>query len=161
MFRSPTCTPADQAAAESLARIANIHIEAFAREMFHAGSNLLDKSPEEVFFQDFKKFIAGDESFGVGQISSFDEEELELLRERLAPFMKTQCGKNGMTMVFYMLTDILKESTRLLCFGEGSRRLVEESFGITGDQDSYMLQGVVSRKKQLIPAFMSTLQENE
>lgn len=161
MFRSPTCTPADQAAAEALARIANIHIEAFAREMFHAGSNLLDKSPEEVFFQDFKKFTAGEESFGVGQISSFDEAELELLGERLEPFMKTQCGKNGMTMVFYMLTDILKESTRLLCFGEGSRRLVEDSFGITGGQESYVLNGVVSRKKQLIPAFMSTLQENE
>lgn len=161
MFRSPTCTPSDQAAAEALARIANIHIESFARDMFHAGSNLLDKSPEEVFFQDFKKFIAGEESFGVGQISSFDDQELKQLRERLEPFMETQCGKNGMTMVFYMLTNILKESTQLLCFGEGSGQLVRESFGIESRQDSYLLEGVVSRKKQLIPAFMRTLQENE
>lgn len=160
MFRSPTCTETDKTAAHELAHIAEIQIEPFAREMFHAGSNLLDKSPEEVFFQDFKKFIAGETSFGVGQISSFDEQELELLQDRLEPFMKTQCGKNGMTMVFYMLTNIMKENTKLLCFGTGSHKLVRESFAIQSDQNIYTLEGVVSRKKQLIPAFMSTLQEN-
>lgn len=161
MFRSPTCTREDKRAAISLAERAGVNIEPFAREMFRAGSNLLGKSTEEVFFQDFKKFIAGEESFGVGQISSFDEEELDKLKERLLPFMETQCGKNGMTMVFYMLTNILEESTRLLCFGEGSHSLVQEAFGIEKEKDSYMLKGVVSRKKQLIPAFMGTLQENE
>ena len=123
--------------------------------------NLADKSTEEVFFQDFKKFIAGEESFGVGQISSFDEQELEELEQRLQPFMESQCGKSGMNMVFYMLTNILEESTRLLCCGKGSSYLVREAFDLEGDADVYELRGVVSRKKQLIPAFMSTLQENE
>ena len=161
MFRSPTCTETDRQAAISLAAKAGIEIEPFAREMFHAGSNLADKSTEEVFFQDFKKFIAGEESFGVGQISSFDEQELEELEQRLQPFMESQCGKSGMNMVFYMLTNILEESTRLLCCGKGSSYLVREAFDLEGDADVYELRGVVSRKKQLIPAFMSTLQENE
>ena len=160
MFRSPTCTDADKEAAKALAERAEIQIEPFAREMFRAGSNLLGKSPEEVFFQDFKKFIAGDQSFGVGQISSFDAGELELLRERLAPVLKAQCSSAEMQMVFYMLTNILEESTHLICFGEGSHRLVQDAFGL-GPQDSYCLEGVVSRKKQLIPAFMGALQESE
>lgn len=161
MFRSPTCTAKDKEAAEELAQKAGICIESFAAEMFRAGSNLSDKTTEEVFFQDFKKFIAGEVSFGVGQISSFAEEELDLLQKRLLPFMKTQCGKNGMTMVFYMLTSILEESTRLLYFGEGSEELIQEAFGGRPENGVFILKNVVSRKKQLIPAFMSTLQENE
>lgn len=161
MFRSPTCTEADRQAAAALAAKAGIEIEPFAREMFRAGSSLSDKSTEEVFFQDFKKFIAGEESFGVGQISSFDEEELDELEQRLTPFMQTQCGKNGMKMVFYMLTDILRESTRLLCCGKDSAGLVCEAFDFDEDRPVYELKGVVSRKKQLIPAFMSALQEND
>ncbi|MCI8648110.1 MAG: putative manganese-dependent inorganic diphosphatase [Firmicutes bacterium] len=161
MFRSPTCTEMDKKAAQELAQKADIEIESFAREMFHAGSDLSGKSAEEVFFQDFKKFTAGGQSFGVGQISSLDALELEHLQERLEPFMETQRGKNGMTMIFYMLTNILEENTRLLCTGPGSCHLVEEAFGLTGGGEGYVLEGVVSRKKQLIPAFMNTLQENQ
>ena len=77
MFRSPTCTVSDKMAAGALALIAGINIEQFAKEMFKAGSNLKDKSPEEIFYQDYKKFIAEDEiNFGVGQISSMDSDEL-------------------------------------------------------------------------------------
>lgn len=161
MFRSPTCTETDKKAAQELARQAGIEIEPFAREMFHAGSNLSDKSAEEIFFQDFKKFTAGGQTFGVGQISSLDAVELEQLKDRLEPFMETQCGKSGMTMIFYMLTNILKESTQLLCIGQGSRQLAEEAFGLKGSGGACVLEGVVSRKKQVIPAFMNTLQENQ
>lgn len=160
MFRSPTCTPLDEATAEQLAERAGIDMVSFAREMFHAGSNLSEKSVEEVFFQDFKKFTAGKISFGVGQISSLDAEELQQLEKRLIPFMESQCGKNGMSMIFYMLTDIMEESTRLLITGEGSRRMVRDAFGFDSEQEIYSLEGVVSRKKQLIPAFMNALQES-
>ena len=94
-------------------------------------------------------------------ISSLDAVELEQLKDRLEPFMETQCGKGGMTMIFYMLTNIIKESTQLLCIGQGSRQLAEEAFGLKQSGGACVLQGVVSRKKQLIPAFMNTLQENQ
>ena len=73
---------------------------------------------------------------------------------------KRLCGKNGISMVFFMLTDILEESSEILCYGEGSGRLVEESFEVKEKDGGYMLPGVVSRKKQLIPAFIGTLQQN-
>ncbi|HIX29272.1 MAG TPA: putative manganese-dependent inorganic diphosphatase [Candidatus Blautia stercoravium] len=160
MFRSPTCTSSDKMAAGALALIAGINIEEHAKEMFTAGSNLKGKTAEVIFYQDFKRFTSDKVNFGVGQISSMNAEELEDLKQRLIPFMQHECGKNGISMVFFMLTNILEESSEVICYGEGSCRLVEESFDIKETQGGYVLQGVVSRKKQLIPAFIGTLQQN-
>ena len=159
MFRSPTCTPMDKAAAEALAGIAEIHIEEFAAEMFQAGSNLRDKSAEEIFYQDFKKFIMEDVTFGVGQINSMDAEELKAIRQNLAPHLKSECGKHGIQMVFFMLTNIIEESTELLYYGEHAKELIEGAFPVRAGEKSCILPGVVSRKKQLIPAFMNALQQ--
>jgi manganese-dependent inorganic pyrophosphatase len=98
--------------------------------------------------------------FGVGQISSMDAGELGEVKDRLMPIMKNECGKNGVSMVFFMLTDIISESTELLSFGEGSERAVNESFGVVVQEGSSYLPGVVSRKKQLIPKFMQHFQNN-
>ena len=160
MFRSPTCTSSDKMAAGALALIAGINIEEHAKEMFTAGSNLKGKTTEVIFYQDFKRFTSDKLNFGVGQINSMNAEELEDLKQRLIPFMEHECGKNGISMVFFMLTNILEESSEVICYGEGSCRLVEESFDVKECQGGYVLPGVVSRKKQLIPAFIGTLQQN-
>lgn len=160
MFRSPTCTSADKMAAGALALIAGINIEEHAKEMFTAGSNLRGKTAEVIFYQDFKRFTADTVNFGVGQISSMNAEELADLKQRLIPFMQHECGKNGISMVFFMLTNILEECSEIICYGEGSGRLVEEAFEVKEAQGGYILPGVVSRKKQLIPAFIGTLQQN-
>ena len=159
MFRSPTCTLQDKMAAGALALIADISIEQFAKEMFRAGSNLKDKSPEEIFYQDYKKFIAeGDICFGVGQISSMDSEELKEIKARLLPFMVSECGRHGVTRVYFMLTDIMTQSTELLFYGEGSQEMAENAFKMEPQDDSFYLEGVVSRKKQLIPPLMEAAQ---
>ena len=162
MFRSPTCTLSDKMAAGALALIAGINIEQFAREMFKAGSNLKDKSPEEIFYQDYKKFIAEDEiSFGVGQISSMDSDELTEIKERLIPFMVSECGRHGVSRVFFMLTNIIEESTELLYYGEGSEEMASTAFHMEPKDGVFDLKGVVSRKKQLIPALMEAAQAGQ
>lgn len=162
MFRSPTCTLADKMAAGALALIADINIEQFAREMFKAGSNLKDKSPEEIFYQDYKKFIAeGDVTFGVGQISSMDSSELLDIKERLLPFMVSECGRHGVTRVYFMLTNIIEESTELLYYGEGSEEMAKTAFNIKPENEAFYLKGIVSRKKQLIPALMEAAVMNQ
>ena len=159
MFRSPTCTLQDKMAAGALALIADISIEEFAREMFKAGSNLKDKSPEEIFYQDYKKFIAeGDICFGVGQISSMDADELREIKERLIPFMVSECGRHGVSRVYFMLTDIMEQSTELLFYGEGSEEMAVNAFKIEPTDGTIYLKGVVSRKKQLIPPLMEAAQ---
>ena len=159
MFRSPTCTLQDKMAAGALALIADISIEEFAREMFKAGSNLKDKSPEEIFYQDYKKFIAeGDVCFGVGQISSMDADELKEIKERLLPFMVSECGRHGVSRVYFMLTNIMEQSTELLFYGEGSEEMAVNAFKMQPENGTIYLKGVVSRKKQLIPLLMEAAQ---
>ena len=161
LFRSPTCTPVDKAAAMELAEIAEIEIEKYAGEMFAAGSNLKDKTVEEIFYQDYKRFEAGKTSFGVGQISSVNEKELQSLKERLLPYIQEKQKEQGIDMLFYMLTNILTQSTTLLCAGQGARQMVSAAFHVDEDQEKdgeVLLPNVVSRKKQLIPVIMMTLQ---
>lgn len=159
MYRSPTCTSVDKAAAEDLSRIAGVDVEEFAQEMFNAGSNLKNKSPEEIFYQDFKKFNVNGVTFGVGQINSMNSEELADIKGKLIPYMEKAFGEHGLDMLFFMLTNIIDESTDLICHGKDANDLVENSFEVKSEDNSYTLKNVVSRKKQLIPSFMVTLQQ--
>ena len=159
VFRSPTCTPLDKAVAETLAKIAGIEIEEYAKEMFAAGSNLRDKSAEEIFYQDFKKFAAGEVTFGVGQITSMSTEELENIKQKLVPYMEKAASLHGVQMIFFMLTNILEESKELLYDGENSAELLKEAFHVEEPGESLHLKDFVSRKKQLIPAIVGSLQK--
>ena len=159
MFRSPTCTMLDKAAAEALADIAGISIPEFASEMFRAGSNLKDKSPEEIFYQDFKKFVANDLVFGVGQITSMDRQELVAIKDKLLPYMEKALANHEVEMLFFMLTDILQGTTELLYHGNGARELAVKAFHLPEDTKQIILQDTVSRKKQIIPAMMIAAQE--
>ena len=159
MFRSPTCTPVDKVAAESLAQIAGIDVESYANEMFLAASNLRKKSEEEIFFQDFKKFSADDISFGISQITSLNEEELKMLGARLKPCLEQFRKNQHVEMVFFMATDIVKESTTLLYAGEDVDSILEVLYGHAGIDGSIELPGVVSRKKQLVPALIQAIQQ--
>ncbi|HEX3076875.1 MAG TPA: putative manganese-dependent inorganic diphosphatase, partial [Lachnospiraceae bacterium] len=160
VFRSPTCTPIDKMAANELARIADIQIEEYATKMFSAGSNLLNKSPEEIFYQDFKKFTASEITFGVGQITAMNSEELDKIKDKLVPYMEKAYKDHGVEMLFFMLTNILQESTELLFQGNGSKEVVENAFNISDADEKIILKGVVSRKKQLIPLLMMSLQQD-
>lgn len=159
LFRSPTCTPIDKMAATELAKIAEIDMDRYAADMFSAGSNLRGKSNDEIFYQDFKLFNSGKISYGVGQISSLNADELVELKERLLPFLKKPHEEHGVDMIFFMLTNILTESTSLLCEGEGAADLIRQAFHMeaAGENDEanvVELPGVVSRKKQLIPSII-------
>lgn len=159
MFRSPTCTAIDKAAAEALAEIAEIEIEELAIDMFSAGSNLGSRTAKEIFYQDFKRFSVNGVEFAVGQINSMNAIELGEIREKLLPYLEVAYKEIGLNMIFFMLTNIVKETTELLCYGPNSDSLVREAFQLPEDSDSYELKGLVSRKKQLIPALVSVMQQ--
>ena len=159
LFRSPTCTWLDRAAAEELAKIADINMEELAQDMFQAGSNLKGKTAEEICFQDFKYFAVSDVKFGVGQVNSMNVEELQEIKECVLPYLESVANSQRLDMVFFMLTNIVEESTELLCYGKGAKQQVIEAFDLPTDTEEIHLSGVVSRKKQLIPAFVISLQQ--
>jgi manganese-dependent inorganic pyrophosphatase len=153
-FKSPTCTDMDREAAENLAGIAGLDIEEFSVAMFRAGANLLDKSAEELFYQDFKRFKTGELELGVGQVNSLDSNELLEVKERVLEYMNKVYKEKKLDMVLFMLTDISKERTELLYAGSDTE-LISKAFEGERDKNSIMLQGVVSRKKQVIPPLLS------
>ncbi len=160
LFRSPTCTDVDRQAAAELARIAGIDVEKYAMEMFAAGSNFASKSEEDILYQDFKLFTVGKTTFGVGQINSLNAQELEELERRMLPYLKTERTRRGLDMMFLMLTNILTETTVLLCDGQGAERMIQNAFQMEEEDkpNRVLLSGVVSRKKQLIPAILLELE---
>ncbi len=154
MFRSPTCTKKDKDAAKALAKIAGINIEEFAHEMFFAGSNISEKTAKELFTSDYKKFSMGDVTFGIGQVSCMDSSELAQVKNKIFAYMKEQYASMGVDMLFFMLTDMMLPGTELLCVGDGAEELVENALGVQGNDGSFLLPGVVSRKKQIVPELM-------
>lgn len=159
LFRSPTCTAVDEAIARKLAKIADIELEEMAKEMFNAGSSVKGKSAEDICFQDFKQFTVNDTVFGVGQINSMNKEELEEIKETLKPHLPKVLESHKLQMIYFMLTDILDESTELLCCGNGAKEYIIDAYDLPEDIDKIVLKGVVSRKKQLIPALVGVLQQ--
>ena len=159
MFRSPTCTSIDRMAAEKLSEICGVEIEEFAIDMFSAGSDMSSRTPKEIFNQDKKKFQVGDHSFIVAQINSMNAIELEEVKEKLVPYLEEKFDGLGVNMCFVMLTNIVKEDTELLCFGEKAKDVARSAFQLPADLETILLKGLVSRKKQLIPSIVTVLQQ--
>ena len=160
VFRSPTCTPVDVSTAHRLAKIAGVEIDAFASEMFEAGEKLDGKTPEEVFLQDFKVFMCGDVRFGVAQGSYMTRKNLKAAQQLLTPYLPEACGKQNVEDLYMLLTDVPKEESVVICTGRHADEMLRSGFEKEPEEDgSWVLPGVVSRKKQFIPAMMSAYQE--
>lgn len=159
MFRSPTCTPLDKSVAKRLAEIADVDIEDHAKKMFRAGSDFKNKTTEEIFYQDFKIFHTEDCDFGVAQISAMSGEELEQIGEQLRSFLPQVLGEKRLNMVYVMLTDILEESSKIIFAGEDAGKILAHAFKKQEDADGIRLDGIISRKKQMIPTLMNEISE--
>ena len=160
VFRSPTCTPIDVNAANRLAKIAGVDINEFANEMFEAGEKLDGKTAEEVFLQDFKVFMCGDIRFGVAQGSYMTRKNLTAAEALLKPYLEEARNKQNVEDIYMLLTDVPKEESVVICDGRYAAGVLTDGFETQPDADgSWTLPGVVSRKKQFIPALMTAYQE--
>jgi len=160
VFRSPTCTPLDEAIAKRLAKIAGVEIDEFASEMFEAGEKLDGKTAEEVFLQDFKVFMCGDIRFGVAQGSYMTRKNLLAAEELLRPYLEEARNKQNVEDIYMLLTDVPKEESVVISNGRYASEVLSDGFETQPAEDgSFTLPGVVSRKKQFIPALMRAYQE--
>ena len=160
VFRSPTCTPLDEATAKRLAKTAGVEINEFASEMFEAGEKLDGKTPEEVFLQDFKVFMCGDIRFGVAQGSYMTRKNLLAAENLLRPYLEEARNKQNVEDIYMLLTDVPKEESVVISNGRYAAEVLADGFETQPAEDgSFTLPGVVSRKKQFIPALMTAYQE--
>ena len=159
IFKSPTCTDKDVQAAKALSEISGIDIKDLGYSMFEAASDFKNKSASEIFYQDFKVFHSDDITFGVAQVSAVTETQLSPVREELKNIMPKVCGEKKLDMVFLLLTNIMSQSSEVFYYGKNSKDTVINAFGDdTASDDSLIVHGLVSRKKQFIPAVMTALQ---
>ena len=159
MFRSPTCTTLDEYAARQLSEIAGIDIKDYAKEMFNAGSSIRLKTPKEIILNDFKQFTVNDISFGVGQLNSMKDDEAKELLGMLAPELENTREEQGLDYLFFMITNILDESTHLIFSGVGASAIVMTAFDLKEEADEVYLKGIVSRKKQFVPTLVTAMQQ--
>ena len=159
IFRSPTCTQTDKDAAEELAKIAGVDAKSFATEMFRAGINFAQKSADEIYKRDLKRFSMGDKVIEIAQLNFMAEEEIVGIEERLLEYMNNRIANGGVENIYFMMTDILHERSTLLFAGKGAEQLLKDAFHVPLDDHSVVLDGVVSRKKQLIPHLMTAMQQ--
>ena len=159
MYKSPTCTEVDRMAGEELSKIAGVDPVNFAREMFRAGANLEKKTADEIIRQDFKRFSIGEKTIGIGQINAMDTKELRSIREKVLPEFEKMREKTGLDMIFFLLTDIIGENSEVLFDGKDSDWVIQNAFtGVPEDDKTAMLPGIVSRKKQFLPAVLEVMQ---
>ena len=149
MFKSPTTTPRDRRMAERLARIAGLDLDALAQDVFSAASN--DKSPEALISTDFKEFHLSDHRVGISQITTMDSAGLLKRKAELMGEMKKLQTEKKYDLMLLMITDVLREGTELLFLGD--REVIRLAFGLTRvREDRVFLKGIMSRKKQVVPA---------
>lgn len=158
-FRSPTCTDADVAAGKKLAEIAGVDADQLAEGMFEAGENLDGKTAEDICYSDFKIFEHDGMKFGVGQASFMSPANLQKAKDMLLPYLPETLAKDGTAMVFLMLTDIREQSSYVIFAGDQAEATLEKAFGQKKEEgeDGMLLEGVVSRKKQMIPPVLEAL----
>jgi manganese-dependent inorganic pyrophosphatase len=161
LFRSPTCTPLDEKTAQRLAQIAGIDPKEHAIAMFDAGSEFMNMSEDAIVYQDFKKFKSGDITFGIGQVNSMSKDDLQKVKDRLKPYISKVMDKEGMNMLFFMLTDIVEDGSLVIFCGDKAQELLENGFHKEVSDGEAYLDGVVSRKKQFLPVLLAELNRQE
>ena len=147
MFKSPTCTDRDIRTAERMARIANVSLEELGKEIFSASMG--NRSPEDLFYADYKEFHIAGYDLAVAQITCVDSPAMLERKEEFLSIMGKAAKEKGFSMVILMLTDVLLEGTQIIYLGDNDT--IQQAFNVSPKDNTVFLPKVMSRKKQVIP----------
>ncbi|MDJ1109950.1 manganese-dependent inorganic pyrophosphatase [Macrococcus caseolyticus] len=158
LFKSPTCTDEDVKAAEALAEIANIDLQSYGLEMLKAGASTKDKTAEELLNIDAKSFAMGEHEVRVAQVNTVDIDEVLARQDELEQAINAEIAQEGYALFVLVVTDILNSNSKVLALGQ-QQPAVEKAFNVALNQNTALLEGVVSRKKQVVPQLTAALTE--
>ncbi len=151
IYKSPTCTPADKKAVEELAAIAGVgDIEALGIEMFKVKSQVEGTPVRDLVLRDFKDFDMNGNKVGIGQLETVDLSVFDAMKEELAADIQALKDEGGRHSVLLLLTDIMKEGSELLIVSDDAD-LSAKAFEVASENGKAWLEGVLSRKKQVVP----------
>lgn len=150
LFKSPTCTPEDKCIASELAKISNIDVEKYGLQLLKAGTDLSDLSEKELISLDAKEVKLKDLKALIAQVNTIDIDEIMVRREKIEEEMKKMIIEKSLDIFVLAITDILNCNSKLISLGN-SANLVEKAYNVKLENNSCLVEGVVSRKKQIIP----------
>lgn len=157
MFKSPTSTLFDKSMAEKLGEIAEIHMEQFSQAMFKYSSTINDRTPEQLLYNDFKDFNLGGHKIGIGQVNSIDIESIKDISMDLNKYLEKICIERNYNLLLLLITDIIREGSEVFFAGK-DKGLLAKAFGVQIKNYSLYLNGVVSRKKQVVPMLSAVIE---
>ncbi|MEC1133754.1 manganese-dependent inorganic pyrophosphatase [Bacillus velezensis] len=158
LFKSPTCTEQDIAAAKELAEIAGVDAEEYGLNMLKAGADLSKKTVEELISLDAKEFTLGSKKVEIAQVNSVDIEDVKKRQPELEAALSKVIAEKNLDLFLLVITDILENDSLALAIGDQASK-VEKAFNVTLENNTALLKGVVSRKKQVVPVLTDAIAE--
>lgn len=150
LFKSPTCTEQDVAAARELADIAGVNPEEYGLDMLKAGADLSDKSIEQLISLDAKEFSMGSAKVEIAQVNAVDVNDVLGRQAELEAALNSIVDRKGLDLFLFVVTDILNNDSIGLALGKAADA-VEAAYGVKLENNKALLKGVVSRKSQIVP----------
>ncbi|AKP77517.1 MULTISPECIES: manganese-dependent inorganic pyrophosphatase [Priestia] len=154
LFKSPTCTAQDVAAAKELAEIAGVDAEEYGLAMLKAGADLGDKTASQLISLDAKEFSMGTSKVEIAQVNAIDVNDVLVRKVELEEAITKTIEEKGLQLFLLVVTDILNSNSTALALGSAASK-VEEAYNVTLENNTAVLEGVVSRKKQVVPVLTS------
>jgi manganese-dependent inorganic pyrophosphatase len=160
LFKSPTCTEQDVAAAKELAEIAGVDANTYGLDMLKAGADLSDKSVADLLSLDAKEFEMGASKVEIAQVNAVDTDEVLSLKEEIEAAISQRIAEKNLDLFLFVVTDILTNDSVALALGDKSSA-VEKAYNVTLSNNTATLKGVVSRKKQIVPVLTDIFNKGE
>lgn len=156
LFKSPTCTEQDVAAARELAEIAGVDADAYGLDMLKAGADLSDKTIEQLISLDAKEFAMGSYKVEIAQVNAVDTNDVLNRQAELESALNEIIAAKGLDLFVLVVTDILNNDSIALALGNKAQA-VEKAYNVSLENNKALLKGVVSRKSQIVPVLTETL----
>ncbi|OGX61101.1 MAG: manganese-dependent inorganic pyrophosphatase [Paenibacillus sp. RIFOXYA1_FULL_44_5] len=150
LFKSPTCTDEDVAAARELAEIAGINAESYGLDMLKAGADMSSKTISQLISLDSKEFQMGGSKVEIAQVNVIDPNDVLARQEELEAALSGIIADKQLSLFLFVVTDILNNDSVALALGSKAGA-VEQAYNVTLADNKATLKGVVSRKAQIVP----------
>ena len=160
LLKSPTCTDDDKRIVKELAKIAEIDYETYGIDMLKAGTDLSSFTIDEILQLDAKAINLKDVKSIIAQVNTASIPEVMKMKEELESGINKVIEENGLDLFMFLITDIINTNSQVIALGKRAD-IVEKAYGVKLENNTALLEGVVSRKKQLIPTLMKALAERQ
>lgn len=159
LFKSPTCTEEDKQVADALAEIADVNLEEYGLNMLKAGTDLQDKSVAELLGMDTKEFTMNGSKVEIAQINVVDSETVFEKQAEYEAEVEKLIAEKDLDLHLLLVTNILESNSDVLALGNCANN-VEQAFSVTLESNRALLEGVVSRKKQIVTNLEDAFNKN-